>query len=213
MSHSPPHVRHSPVLSAQPTKGILKRPAAEQGQEERAPRLKWDEENLTITEAQKDSTMKIDEPKTPYVHYDHGLDKVIDLDDSFSLDEKKKHAALVHTPPKPSYMEGLKCEGEDEEDGDNDDEEDLDEWDSEEDDDEPPSKKIDHDKFAKMRAEHYHMKQALQLGHKLAEEELNALDSPPSSAGPVPPLPSFALKSNQTIKGKQSNKDPDVHMS
>ncbi|KAF9137789.1 hypothetical protein BGX30_009900 [Mortierella sp. GBA39] len=215
MSHSPPHVRHSPVLSAQPTKGILKRPAAQQGQEERAPRLKWDEENLTITEAQKDSTMKIDEPKTPYVHYDHELDKVIDFDDdSFSLDgKKKKHAALAHTPPVPSYMEGLKGEGEDE-DGDNDDEEDPDEWDSEEDDDdEPPSKTIDHDKFAKMRAEHYHMKQALQLGHKLAEEELSALDSPPTSAGPVPPLPSFAFKSNQAIKGKQSNKDSDVHMS
>jgi hypothetical protein len=44
------------------------------------PRLKWDEENLTITEAQKDSTMKINEPKTPYVHYDHDLDRVIDLD-------------------------------------------------------------------------------------------------------------------------------------
>ncbi|KAF9151566.1 hypothetical protein BG015_006510 [Linnemannia schmuckeri] len=211
MSHSVPHVRHSPVLSAQPTKGILKRPAAQQGQEERAPRLKWDEENLIITEAQKDSTMKIDEPKTPYVHYDHELDKVIDLDDSFSLDgKKKKHA---HTPSVPPHMEGLKIEEGDEEDGDNNDEEGPDEWDSEEDDDEPPSKKIDHDKFAKMRAEHYHMKQALQLGHKLAEEELNALDSPPSSAGPVPPLPSFALKSNQTIKGNQSSKDPDVHMS
>lgn len=36
---------------------------------------------MTITEAQKDSTMKIDEPKTPYVHYDHELDKIIDLDD------------------------------------------------------------------------------------------------------------------------------------
>lgn len=36
---------------------------------------------MTITEAQKDSTMKIDEPKTPYVHYDHELDRVIDLDD------------------------------------------------------------------------------------------------------------------------------------
>lgn len=43
-------------------------------------RLKWDEENLTITEAQKDSTMKIDEPKTPYVHYDHELDKIIDME-------------------------------------------------------------------------------------------------------------------------------------
>lgn len=82
----------------------------------------------------------------------HGTntDSVLPVDlrmdiESFSLDgKKKKHAALAHTPPVPSYMEGLKDEREDE-DGDNDDEEDPDEWDSEEeDDDEPPSKKSKH---------------------------------------------------------------------
>ena len=41
-------------------------------------RLKWDEESLMITEAQKDSTMKIDEPKTPFVYYDHENDRVMD---------------------------------------------------------------------------------------------------------------------------------------
>ena len=71
---------------------------------------------------------------------------------------------------------------------------------------------VDHDKFAKMRAEHYHMKEALKLGHQLAEEELSTLESP-SSAGPVPPLPSFALHSNESLKGKPANKDTDVHMS
>ena len=40
-------------------------------------RLKWDEQNLIITEAQKDSTMKIDEPKTPYIHYNHEEDRVM----------------------------------------------------------------------------------------------------------------------------------------
>ncbi|ODQ68591.1 hypothetical protein NADFUDRAFT_81497 [Nadsonia fulvescens var. elongata DSM 6958] len=30
------------------------------------PHLKWDEANLYLTEMQKDSTMKVDEPKTPY---------------------------------------------------------------------------------------------------------------------------------------------------
>ena len=34
-------------------------------------RLKWDEANLYLTEQEKSSTMKIDEPKTPYAkHYD-----------------------------------------------------------------------------------------------------------------------------------------------
>ncbi|KAJ1922755.1 hypothetical protein IWQ60_006319 [Tieghemiomyces parasiticus] len=32
------------------------------------PSLKWDEDSLLLTEAQKDAKMKIDEPKTPYVY-------------------------------------------------------------------------------------------------------------------------------------------------
>ncbi|EFR01247.1 hypothetical protein MGYG_04251 [Nannizzia gypsea CBS 118893] len=39
---------------------------------ENSPRLKWDEANLYLTEQERSSTMKIDEPKTPYVpHYDY----------------------------------------------------------------------------------------------------------------------------------------------
>ena len=34
--------------------------------DENSPRLKWDEANLYLTEQQRDSTMKITEPKTPY---------------------------------------------------------------------------------------------------------------------------------------------------
>ncbi|KAF9961529.1 hypothetical protein BGZ72_003367 [Mortierella alpina] len=203
MSESPP-VRHSPILSTQPVKGILKRPASQHGQEERAPRLKWDEENLIITEAQKDSTMKIDEPKTPYVHYDHELDRVIDMDgESFSLDEgKAKHVSLAQGQPVSSSMDG--SVGKEDDESEDEDEDGPDEWDdSDEDEDEgedaeeeSPHKKIDHDKFAKMRAEHYKMKEALQLGHELAEEELSALDSPDPNGMAVPPLPSFAQQSN-----------------
>lgn len=40
------------------------------------PRLKWDEANLYLTEQEKSSTMKIDEPKTPYAkHYDPAEDE------------------------------------------------------------------------------------------------------------------------------------------
>ena len=38
------------------------------------PSLQWDEENLALTEAQKDSQMKITEPKTPYVRYNAETD-------------------------------------------------------------------------------------------------------------------------------------------
>ena len=33
----------------------------------------WDEENIALTEAQKDSTMKIDEPPTPYAYLDEAV--------------------------------------------------------------------------------------------------------------------------------------------
>ena len=38
--------------------------------------LQWDEENLALTEAQKDSQMKITEPKTPYVRYNAETDTI-----------------------------------------------------------------------------------------------------------------------------------------
>ncbi|EAS31104.3 uncharacterized protein CIMG_06583 [Coccidioides immitis RS] len=46
------------------------------GADENSPRLKWDEVNLYLTEQERSSTMKIDEPKTPYVpHYDPDLEE------------------------------------------------------------------------------------------------------------------------------------------
>lgn len=55
-------------------KGILKNapPATPSGQQH----LQWDEENLALTEAQKDSHMKITEPKTPYVRYNAETDTI-----------------------------------------------------------------------------------------------------------------------------------------
>jgi protein phosphatase inhibitor 2 len=48
-------------------------PAADQ--EEQGQRLKWDEANLYLTEQERTSTMKINEPKTPYAkHYDPAED-------------------------------------------------------------------------------------------------------------------------------------------
>ena len=43
---------------------------------DRFPSLQWDEENLALTEAQKDSQMKITEPKTPYVRYNAETDTI-----------------------------------------------------------------------------------------------------------------------------------------
>lgn len=62
--------------------------------EENNPRLKWDEANLYLTEQEKSSTMKIDEPKTPYAkRYDPGEDeaemRTLDADD-LMVDELDK---------------------------------------------------------------------------------------------------------------------------
>ena len=60
-------------------------------------RLKWDEANLYLTEQEKSSTMKIDEPKTPYAkHYDPAEDedevRAIDADE-IMVDELDKARA------------------------------------------------------------------------------------------------------------------------
>jgi protein phosphatase inhibitor 2 len=51
--------------------------------EDNSPRLKWDEANLYLTEQQRDSTMKITEPKTPYAKQ---YDPEEDADEMAKLD-------------------------------------------------------------------------------------------------------------------------------
>ncbi|KAG9241227.1 hypothetical protein BJ878DRAFT_428603 [Calycina marina] len=69
-------------------------------------RLKWDEANLYLTEQEKNSTMKIDEPKTPYAkHYDPAEDEAelhkLDADD-LRVDELD---AEKHRSRRPSKKE------------------------------------------------------------------------------------------------------------
>ena len=81
-------------LAAKP-RGILKHPALPRAPPSAEPAsappggeapphsgrgLVWDEANLSLNEVQKDSTMKITEPKTPYVRYNAETDEVMDLD-------------------------------------------------------------------------------------------------------------------------------------
>lgn len=80
--------------------------------EESSMRLKWDEANLYFTEQEKSSTMKIDEPKTPYAqHYDPSEDDeeirtldaeeiIVDEKDKLDSDRsiKKRHAREEEIP-------------------------------------------------------------------------------------------------------------------
>ncbi|KIJ20535.1 hypothetical protein PAXINDRAFT_68146 [Paxillus involutus ATCC 200175] len=70
-THPPPLPRSA--SNAKP-KGILKNAAPQPvGQQQH---LQWDEENIALTEIEKDSLMKITEPKTPYVRYNAETDEV-----------------------------------------------------------------------------------------------------------------------------------------
>ncbi|GLB34145.1 putative protein phosphatase inhibitor 2 (IPP-2) [Lyophyllum shimeji] len=65
-------------------KGILKNAPPQPGTPSHS--LQWDEENLALTEIQKDSLMKITEPKTPYVRYNAETDEVEGEIPKFDLD-------------------------------------------------------------------------------------------------------------------------------
>ncbi|KAJ3516820.1 hypothetical protein NLJ89_g884 [Agrocybe chaxingu] len=69
-----PHLPPLPRSASLPKpKGILKNAPQTPGANTH---LQWDEENIALTEIQKDSLMKITEPKTPYVRYNAETDEV-----------------------------------------------------------------------------------------------------------------------------------------
>ncbi|KAF9057847.1 hypothetical protein BJ165DRAFT_82754 [Panaeolus papilionaceus] len=70
-----PSPHHMPRSGSLPKpKGILKNTPQAPGSHSHS--LQWDEENIALTEIQKDSLMKITEPKTPYVRYNAETDTI-----------------------------------------------------------------------------------------------------------------------------------------
>ncbi|PHH76057.1 hypothetical protein CDD80_1866 [Ophiocordyceps camponoti-rufipedis] len=68
-------------------------------------RLKWDEANLYLTEQERTSTMKIDEPKTPYAkHYDPAEDP--SDEDEASSSHAAASAAVPDAPASPDTADG-----------------------------------------------------------------------------------------------------------
>ncbi|KAI9846221.1 MAG: hypothetical protein M1838_001358 [Thelocarpon superellum] len=62
--------------TSQPRPPGSRRQSSHASDADTSPRLKWDEANLYLTEQEKSSTMKIDEPKTPYAKkYDPAEDE------------------------------------------------------------------------------------------------------------------------------------------
>ncbi|CAG8796646.1 29693_t:CDS:2 [Gigaspora margarita] len=139
------------MSESKPKKGILKKPSINFQQKNR---LKWDEDNIQLTEGQKNSTMKINEPKTPYIHYNQETDEIMtDLQTIPGLNlgssrETPPAGSLSAVSPSSAHFPDSVKE----------------DWDSEgsEEDEETKEKRR---KFAQLRAKHYNMKEALSLGH------------------------------------------------
>ncbi|KAG2210925.1 hypothetical protein INT47_000082 [Mucor saturninus] len=162
---------HSPNLKAQPAKGILKKNKNPTD----ATRLRWDEANLELTESQKDSTMKVDEPKTPYVRYDADTDQVLNLDDipeiaygvgssraepeEFTLDgglESDKGSVTSNNTSDKSRRRVSVSD---------------DDWEMEEPQEEDEEAEQRHEEFLRKRAMHYHMGAALRHDDDKDDEE------------------------------------------
>jgi len=108
----PPHSPPRRSASSSKPKGILKNaPPVPGGVTQH---LQWDETNLALTELQKDSQMKITEPKTPYVRYNAELDEVegdiptIDLGGSSASSPPPASPSPVEppSPRRPSFSTG-----------------------------------------------------------------------------------------------------------
>jgi len=100
---SPGSVTEESIANQPPVrpKGILKNATQPAGTPQT--RLTWDEENLALTEIQKDSLMKITEPKTPYVRYNAETDTVEGFSDipQFSLDGQGSTSPAPGSPITP----------------------------------------------------------------------------------------------------------------
>ncbi|CAJ0755442.1 5_t:CDS:2 [Entrophospora sp. SA101] len=144
-------------------KGILKKPSV--NFQSKQPRLTWDEDNIQLTEGQKDSTMKITEPKTPYIHYNQETDEIMTDLESLGLalggggrrsssNSISPDGSLFSTSPSSAHFpDSIKGE-----------------WDSDTEEDEEAREK--RRKFAQLRSKHYNMKEALKLGLKLVEKDM-----------------------------------------
>ncbi|KAJ2815350.1 hypothetical protein IWW50_006852, partial [Coemansia erecta] len=142
--------------------------------------LRWDEENLRITEAEKSATMKIDEPRTPYIRYNPEND--VDLEDmeelklasdisrSSSVASSPKRAQVVAPSDWGSESESEAAAEEDTEAG-----------------------KAKHERFRKLRQQHYH-----QEGMYVHRDPSNMVDSDDSMG---------TNDENDTSADEDSNRD------
>lgn len=150
-----------------PIKGILKRHQQGGANGNTEPHLKWDEDNLMLTEQQKNSTMKIDEPKTPYIRYNAETDHIYNPPENLGYrarlgSEELENFTLDggHDSDRSSASSGKKARQVSISD---------DEWADSGDEEDDEAAKKRHEEFAKKRAMHYNMGNILH--HPVDEDE------------------------------------------
>jgi len=121
-----------------------------------------------MTEADRGKTMKITEPKTPFIRYNIEKDEV--YGHTAAVEPVELTMALeAEKQEMPDFSLGGSCEDfEDDNEVQNDD----DDWDDD-DEEETEEERKKREEFKKKRAEHYNMKEALALihSHKFDEDE------------------------------------------
>ncbi|KAJ3334105.1 hypothetical protein HDU76_010227 [Blyttiomyces sp. JEL0837] len=151
-------------------RGILKQSKDQGGS---SSRLRWDEDNLMITESQKNATMKITEPKTPFIHYNIDTDEITGnsgsippMELSAALANAKGFADSTGSIMSSSDSDSMKGRSN------------SSDWESTDEDEEhlTEEERERRKKFAKLRSQHYNMKAALQTAKKLVEKELSSGD-------------------------------------
>ncbi|ORX47620.1 hypothetical protein BCR36DRAFT_413562 [Piromyces finnis] len=144
------------------TKSILKHGSSSESVDKNSvSRIRWDEDNIMMTEADRGKTMKITEPKTPFIRYNIEKDEVYGhtaavepIELTMALEAEKQEM--------PSFSLGGSEEFEDEQQENVQD----DDWDDEDDEEETEEERKKREDFKKKRAEHYNMKEALALLHR-----------------------------------------------
>jgi len=152
------------------TKGILKHGSSSGSLDKNLPtKIRWDEDNIMMTEADRGKTMKITEPKTPFIRYNIEKDEVYGhtaavepIELTMALEAEKQEM--------PDFSLGGGSEEFEEEkpsDAQNDD------WDDDSEEEETEEERRKREEFKKKRAEHYNMKEALALihSHKFDDED------------------------------------------
>ncbi|OMP85644.1 hypothetical protein BK809_0004315, partial [Diplodia seriata] len=209
------HRRSSSNARGPPSRRLSGTPGAD-ADDENSPRLKWDEANLYLTEQQRDSTMKITEPKTPYAsHYDPAEDEEeiaaldanqIVVDELDKTKPKKKSSKEDDIPGLDLGEPEVENAGAHHSDGEKRVVVDPDSMDETKREEEPPQEQEKHRQFEQARKKHYEMRNVKNLlgyvvvakpcqgamlteSYRHADDLLAEEDEEELEKPPVPPMP------------------------